>query len=373
MYLIGQDAGLPAIDPDEMNGRTRTFLILQGPPSSFFRRLARKIEAQGGRTIKINFNASDWLYSLGMNAVNFRRSATVWPGWVREFARAHNVTDLIVYGDCREYHKIAISMLRPMGVMIHVLEEGYVRPAWITYERNGVNGHSRLGGHVAEPISTRKKCLAAPKPTLTQQHSRAPCGPTCFAASSTMPLRLLDPAVVSVSTEAHRTQGTVEEAWMWLKRLPLFAYRPGWSARVRGGQIARGNRPYFLVLLQLGRRLSDAQSQRLPIDFGVHRAVHSFILSIAAQARMSALVFKSHPLDSPMPRICARRLRFWHKRYGLDGRCELIDGGKLAYLTEQCTRRGLHQFYGVPGVDPAGYPDKGSGPRHLQSPLSGHR
>ena len=39
--------------------------------------MARKIEAHGGQTIKVNFNSSDWLYSLGMNAVNFRGSCTV--------------------------------------------------------------------------------------------------------------------------------------------------------------------------------------------------------------------------------------------------------------------------------------------------------
>ena len=30
------------------------------------------------------------------------------------------------------------------GLRIHVFEEGYMRPYWVTYERGGTNGHSRL-------------------------------------------------------------------------------------------------------------------------------------------------------------------------------------------------------------------------------------
>ena len=55
-----------------------------------------------------------------------------------------------------------------MGVMIHVLEEGYVRPAWITYERNGVNGHSRIADMSLADIDSDKVLaseIAAPRDT----------------------------------------------------------------------------------------------------------------------------------------------------------------------------------------------------------------
>ena len=31
-----------------------------------------------------------------------------------------------------------------LGLGIHVFEEGYMRPYWVTYERGGSNGNSRL-------------------------------------------------------------------------------------------------------------------------------------------------------------------------------------------------------------------------------------
>ena len=38
----------------------------------------------------------------------------------------------------------AIAVAQEVGLTVHVFEEGYLRPSWITYERGGSNGHSRL-------------------------------------------------------------------------------------------------------------------------------------------------------------------------------------------------------------------------------------
>ena len=326
MFLIGPDVGTPTVELERVEERNRTFLILQGPPSSFFRRMARKIEAQGGRTIKINFNSSDWLYSLGMNAVNYRRSSAVWPGWVREFARDNHVTDLIVYGDCREYHRLAISMLRPMGVVIHVLEEGYVRPAWITYERNGVNGHSRLADMSLADID-EDKVRAAPLEEVRDPKATMwsyVCSGFLYYSAAYW-ARPFFPFYRS-----HRPQGTLEEAWMWLKRLPRLP-KTRREARVRGALMAHGRRPYFLILLQLA---GDSQMRRHSGFQSISEFIELCIRSFATTGKPSeCLIFKSHPLD-PNATYLRQEIDILSKRYGLEGRCELIDGGKLAYLAK---------------------------------------
>ncbi|MBP7951900.1 MAG: capsular biosynthesis protein, partial [Sphingorhabdus sp.] len=55
-----------------------------------------------------------------------------------------NITDLLVFGDCRPYHVAAIRIAQTRGIRVHVLEEGYIRPDWMTLERDGVNGYSRM-------------------------------------------------------------------------------------------------------------------------------------------------------------------------------------------------------------------------------------
>jgi capsular polysaccharide export protein len=39
-------------------------------------------------------------------------------------------------------HMVAHQMARLVGVRVHVFEEGYIRPNWLTLERDGVNGNS---------------------------------------------------------------------------------------------------------------------------------------------------------------------------------------------------------------------------------------
>lgn len=57
---------------------------------------------------------------------------------------SHAITDIALYGDTRPIHAQAVEIARARGLRVHVLEEGYLRPYWVTYERGGANGHSRL-------------------------------------------------------------------------------------------------------------------------------------------------------------------------------------------------------------------------------------
>ena len=50
----------------------------------------------------------------------------------------------MLYGDTRPVHAAAVMAARARGLCVHVFEEGYLRPWWVTYERGGTNGHSRL-------------------------------------------------------------------------------------------------------------------------------------------------------------------------------------------------------------------------------------
>ena len=50
----------------------------------------------------------------------------------------------MLYGDTRPIHAQAVAEARARGLTVHVFEEGYMRPCWVTYERGGTNGNSRL-------------------------------------------------------------------------------------------------------------------------------------------------------------------------------------------------------------------------------------
>lgn len=123
----------------------RTFLMLQGPHGPFFHQLGDQLRRAGARVLRMGFNRGDEAFWFGA------------PGFLRNDGPVETlgerlapligreaVTDLVLYGDCRPIHAQAIATAQRLGVTVHIFEEGYLRPYWVTYERGGSNGNSRL-------------------------------------------------------------------------------------------------------------------------------------------------------------------------------------------------------------------------------------
>jgi capsular polysaccharide export protein len=64
--------------------------------------------------------------------------------WYDEILRAAKFTDISLFRDCRSIHRPIHPIAEQYGVNVHVFEEGYVRPHWLTLEKYGVNGRSKL-------------------------------------------------------------------------------------------------------------------------------------------------------------------------------------------------------------------------------------
>ena len=76
--------------------------------------------------------------------IPYRGTAEDWPESFRRLIAEKSITDLVLYGDTRPIHATAVRIAREAGLTVHVFEEGYLRPYWVSYERGGSNGHSRL-------------------------------------------------------------------------------------------------------------------------------------------------------------------------------------------------------------------------------------
>lgn len=130
------------------NYTTKTKIcILQGPFSPLFDVTAKKLVKKGFEVYKINFNAGDVLYSLlgcGVTTINYRESPDTWPTWFRDFLTKNGIDMVFGHGDCHFYHKKGFDVAKAMGVSVYVTEEGYIRPSYISIERNGVNAFSEL-------------------------------------------------------------------------------------------------------------------------------------------------------------------------------------------------------------------------------------
>ncbi|MDD2741853.1 MAG: capsular biosynthesis protein [Rhodocyclaceae bacterium] len=130
----------------------RHFVFLQGMPSPFFRRIGDALEANGYRVTRINLSFGDWLFWHGKNAVGYRGRYADWEGYIGNFFDQYDVTDLILLGEQRRYHKEAVHLAQTRGIRVTVTDFGYLRPDWIVLERDGMGGNSRFPRNPVEII-----------------------------------------------------------------------------------------------------------------------------------------------------------------------------------------------------------------------------
>ncbi|MDM9557764.1 capsule biosynthesis protein [Bordetella petrii] len=122
----------------------RSFLLLQGMCTPYFSLLGKALSEHGHAVHKVNFNGGDALYWRAGKALAYRGNQDEAAAFYADAFKQTGATDLVLFGDCRPLHLPAIDLAERTGVRVHVFEEGYFRPYWVTLERHGVNARSRL-------------------------------------------------------------------------------------------------------------------------------------------------------------------------------------------------------------------------------------
>ena len=306
----------------------RRFLFLQGPHGPFFRQIAAALRKSGADVWHVGFNAGDaafWWSSPGY--LPFRDSPDAWPSALAHILRDKQITDIVLYGDTRPIHAEAVRQARATGLRIHVFEEGYLRPYWVTYERGGSNGHSQL----------RSLSIANMRAHLAQPGQDQPTPPSHWGD---MRQHIFYGALYHwfvmfrnaryPQFRPHRALPVRTEAQLYTGRLlmmPVMALLRGLATL----RIKAGGYPYHLALLQLEHDSS----------FQIHspfRDMESFIDIVITGFAKGApaghhLVFKTHPLENgrkPLHRL----IRQAAAAQGIAHRVHFVRGGKLARLLD---------------------------------------
>ena len=122
----------------------KNVLFLQGPIGPFFKKLDLHFRSKNANTFKITLNAADWLFSNKDNTYPFKGKREEWTQYIEIFFKEHKIDKIFLFGDCRFYQSHAIKIAKQLDIEIFVFEEGYLRPDFITLERDGVNDYSKI-------------------------------------------------------------------------------------------------------------------------------------------------------------------------------------------------------------------------------------
>ncbi|MDU8911208.1 capsular biosynthesis protein [Aestuariicoccus sp. MJ-SS9] len=307
-------------------GQKRVFVFLQGPHGPFFNRLGKMLRKTGAEVWRVGFNAGDrafWFHP--QSYIPFTGAAAAWPAAFAELIETRGVTDIVLYGDTRPIHAQAVEEARTRGLNVHVFEEGYMRPYWVTYERGGSNGHSRL----------MQMSIADMQAALAQSDMEAPLPPAHWGD---MRQHIFYGALYHWfvmfrngdyrNFRPHRAIPVTKEFQLYLRRLLLMPLT--WADRVIATQRIRlGGFPYHLALLQLEHDSSfQMHSPFTTMTEFLELVVEGFAKGAPGHHH---LVFKAHPLEDG--RVPVRRaIRRFARQHGVADRVHYVRGGKLAQL-----------------------------------------
>ncbi|WP_429048925.1 capsule biosynthesis protein [Aeromonas veronii] len=117
-------------------------LLLQGPLGPFFQTLSRQLTEAGHQVVKIHFNGGDECWPCAGKNLRFRGKPESWNAFFRRVLKQQGIDTVICYGDCRYYHLEAGRICKLKRVPFWAMEEGYLRPDFVTLEQGGVNAFS---------------------------------------------------------------------------------------------------------------------------------------------------------------------------------------------------------------------------------------
>jgi capsular polysaccharide export protein len=312
-----------------ISGQGKTFLFLQGPHGPWFDRLSRMLRRAGANTLRVGFNRGDRAFwSDRASFIAFQGRPEEWAATCAELLDRHTVTDLVLYGDTRPIHAQAIAEARARGLTVHVFEEGYLRPYWITYERGGANGHSRL---MDLTLAQMREALARADMDLPdaparwgemRQHMFWGALYHWFVMTGFRDFRNFRP---------HRQLTVVREFQLYLRRLLLLPFH-ALERRFATWRIRFGGFPFHLVILQLEH---DASFR----DHSPFASMTEFLALVAEGFARGApphhhLVFKAHPLEDGRVAV-KQEIRRLARLHGIADRVHFVRGGKLAELLNQ--------------------------------------
>jgi len=268
--------------------RGKHVLLLQGPVGPFFKYLAQDLMDIGATVNKINFNGGDSFFYSGM-AIDYTGTLEGWPHFFADFIESHWIDTVMLFGDCREYHRIAHAIAHKNGIDIGVFEEGYIRPDYITFEEFGVNGHSQLS---RSPDFYR--FLEEEEFFISKTVS---VGKTFWYAAWFAILYYLFSALAFPKFRHYRHHRSLSpwEAIYWIRS----AWRKQWYKIKENGimedALNRLSKQYFLVPLQIS---TDAQVREHSNFVSIENFIEKIIASFSACApKETWLLIKHHPLD----------------------------------------------------------------------------
>lgn len=278
--------------------KKKSFLLLQGVASPFFIQLEKALIQANQKCIKVNFCGGDLFageyFSKAQNHINFQDSLDNLHEFYADIFTKYDITDIALFGDTRPIHKDAIALAKQKNIRIHVFEEGYFRPNWVTLDDGGVNAYSSI---FKASQNKAEWFLENATEKEWQNKNQNTGGGLLIRAWHDIRFHLASFFLKRKfpNYKTHRPDSPLAEYWGFVRRIPMVHFYYNRHSDQVIDQLLESKTPYFLLPLQL-----QADSQmRLHSSFkSLLEVIETTMKSFVKNAPLkSKLVIKLHPLD----------------------------------------------------------------------------
>jgi capsular polysaccharide export protein len=270
-------------------GRSQRVLMLQGPVGPFFDRVAKWLIGRGTQVKRVTFQGGDEHDCQAVDPIRFSEPLAAWPQTLGALLHSWMPDCIVLFGQSRTYHKVALERARALDIPCVVMEEGYFRPGFVTMELGGVNGYSTtldrfVWGKPNEPAEMQPASIAA---DISRSHFQK----MAWHASRHY-LAMRAEKNLYPHYQHHRIANPTFYGRYWARSW----LRKGWhrsADRHFQRWLFDSDTPYFFVPLQLDGDSQITQHSLFPtnVDFIV-RVIRSFAEHAPIE---SVLVFRQHP------------------------------------------------------------------------------
>jgi len=292
------------------------------------RHLSRSLTSEGHRVLRVYLNWGDSTTCRTSTRLKYRGKPENFQQWAAEQIEQQGVTDVLLYGDCRYYHQQVMALKERYNLKIWVLEEGYLRPSWVTLEQNGVNANSDIPKRFRTWLSQKPlkdfvpDCYEHPAPV-----GRGLRGLVFWCIVYYLRRFVGTPFYPHYRT--HRPVSYLREGVAWLRKLAAQQLGRKRRSDELFRRLLAEQTPFFLIPLQLD---ADAQIRFHSPYKNIRAFIEEVMCSFAQHAPAGTmLVVKSHPLDSEV--IDYRKVVANHARQlGIANRVLFLESGDIPKL-----------------------------------------
>ena len=317
--------GHPRIARDA--GYGRKVLFLQGPISPYFRRLSFALEDVGFEVLRINLCFGDWLFWRRSCGQNYRGSQRGWRDYLRRVLAEGNVTDLLLTGERRSYHRVAIEEANKLGISTVSIDFGYLRPDFITFEYDGLNGDSHFPRNME---AIKQLAVSTPTINLSERFQDSFLSMAAYDVAYSLSNLIFLPLYPRY--HSHKSISTIK-IYAGTGRNLLTSKRMAKKSDALVHEFHKRKQRYFVAALQMEGDFSITA-------YSPFRSVRESLMVMLESFNEHApndlyLIVKIHPLD-PAVTPWLSIIRDFEKRMKIPGRIHVTRGGSITNLFKSC-------------------------------------